>query len=129
MVKKMDVEKFNLKQLNEEEVKEWYQVTIKNKFAALENLDDNEDINRAWETIRENIRILAKESIGLCEWKSYKPWFDEECLELVNRRKQAKLQWLQDPSVVNEDNLHNVRREASKTFQEQEKGIFERQNY
>jgi hypothetical protein len=47
MVKKMDVERFNLKQLNEEEVKEEYQVTIKNKIAALENLDDNGDINSA----------------------------------------------------------------------------------
>jgi hypothetical protein len=41
MVKKMDVERFNLKQLNEEEVKEQYQITIKNKLAGLENLDDN----------------------------------------------------------------------------------------
>jgi hypothetical protein len=47
LVKKMDVERFNLKQLNEEEVKEQYQVTIKNKFAALINLDDNGDINKA----------------------------------------------------------------------------------
>jgi hypothetical protein len=37
MIKKMGVERFNLEQLNEEEVKEQYQVTIKNKFAALEN--------------------------------------------------------------------------------------------
>jgi hypothetical protein len=51
MVKKMDVERFNLKQLNEEETKEQYQVTLKNKFAALENLDDDEDINRAWDII------------------------------------------------------------------------------
>jgi hypothetical protein len=51
MVKKMNVERFNIKQLNEEEVKEQYQVTIKNKFAALENLDDNGDINRVWETL------------------------------------------------------------------------------
>jgi hypothetical protein len=93
-----------------------YQVTIKNKFAALENLDDNGDINRAWETNRENIGISAKDSIGLCESKSYKPWFNEECLKLVDRRKQTKLQWLQDPSVVEEDNLHNVRREASGHF-------------
>jgi uncharacterized FlaG/YvyC family protein len=85
MVKKMDVERFNLKQLNEGEVKEQYQVTIKNEFAALENLDDNGDINKVWETIRENIRISAKESIGLCESKSYKPWFNEECLKLVDR--------------------------------------------
>jgi hypothetical protein len=116
MVKKMNVERFNLKQLNEEEVKEQYQVTIKNKFAALENLDENEDINRAWETIRENIRISAKESIGFCESQFYKPWFDEECLKLVDQRKQAKLQWLQDTSVVNEDNLRNVRREDSRHF-------------
>jgi hypothetical protein len=91
MVKKMGVEIFNLKQLNGEEVKEQYQVTIKNKFAALENLDDNGGINKAWVTIRENIRISAKESIRLCESKSYKPWFDEECLKLVDGRKQAKL--------------------------------------
>jgi hypothetical protein len=35
---------------------------------------------------------------------------------LVDRRKQAKLQWLQDPSEVKEDNLSNVRREASRHF-------------
>jgi hypothetical protein len=36
-------------------------------------------------------------------------------LKLVGR-KQAKLQWLQDPSVVNEDNLSNVTWEASRHF-------------
>jgi hypothetical protein len=41
MIKKMDMERFNVKQLNGEEVKEQYQVTIKNKFAAMENLYDN----------------------------------------------------------------------------------------
>jgi hypothetical protein len=45
------MERFNLKQLNEKELKEQYQVSIKNKFAALENLDDDWDINRTWHTI------------------------------------------------------------------------------
>jgi hypothetical protein len=27
-----------------------------NRFAALENLTDDEDINRAWENIKENIK-------------------------------------------------------------------------
>jgi hypothetical protein len=35
---------------------------------------------------------------------------------LVDRRKQAKLQWLQDWSEANEDNLSDVRREASRHF-------------
>jgi hypothetical protein len=43
----VDIERFNLKKLNEGEVKEQYHITIKNKFAALENLEDNGDINRA----------------------------------------------------------------------------------
>jgi hypothetical protein len=38
-VHKMDMDRFNLKKLNEGEVKEQYQVTIKNRFSALENLE------------------------------------------------------------------------------------------
>jgi len=33
-----------------------YQIEISKTFAALENLDDGEDINRAWENIKDNIR-------------------------------------------------------------------------
>jgi hypothetical protein len=49
---KIDMEIFNVKNLNEGDVKEQYQVTIRNKFAALENLEDSADINRAWNNIR-----------------------------------------------------------------------------
>jgi hypothetical protein len=37
-----------------------------------------------------------------------KQWFDEECSELIDRRKQAKRQWLQDPSEGNGNNLSDV---------------------
>jgi hypothetical protein len=36
--------------------------------------------------------------------------------ELVDRRKQAKLQWLQDPREVDEDNLRNETWEAIRHF-------------
>jgi hypothetical protein len=78
-VKKMDMERFNLKKLN-----------------------------NTWDTIRENIKILAKESIGHCESKHHKPQFDEEC--------STKLQWSQDPCKVNKDNLSTVSEEASRHF-------------
>jgi hypothetical protein len=48
--------------------------------------------------------------------KKHKPWFDEACLELVDQRKEATLQWLQDPIEINWDNLNNVRHEASRRF-------------
>jgi DNA repair ATPase RecN len=127
-VNKMDMVRFNLKKLKEGEVKEQYQVKIKNRFSALENLEVNGDISRAWDAIKENTKICAKECIGHCEAKRHKPWFDEECSKLVDRRKQPKLQWLQDPSVVNEGNLSNIRREASRHFRNKKNRIFEGQN-
>jgi hypothetical protein len=63
----------------------------------VENLDSELDINRAWETIRRNIKISAEESLGHYELKKHKPW-------------------LQDPSEINGDNLKNIRREASRHF-------------
>jgi hypothetical protein len=41
-----------------------YQVKISNRLSALENLDDNLDINRAWKNVIENIKFLVKVSLG-----------------------------------------------------------------
>ena len=78
------------------------------RFAALENVRENENINRGWESIKENIKTLATESLGMHEMKQHKPWFDEECLGILDKRKQAKMQWIQDPSQSNADNLNNI---------------------
>ena len=61
------------------QVRKPYQNEITNKSAALENLSDNKDINRAWENIKENIKTSAKDSLGLHELAQQKPWIDEEC--------------------------------------------------
>jgi hypothetical protein len=110
------MERFNLKKLNEVESKEQFDVEVSNRFAALEDLDTEVEINSAWEMIRKNINISAKESLGCFEVKKHKPWFNEECSKLLDQRKQAKLQWLQDPSEINGINLNNVRCEARRYF-------------
>jgi hypothetical protein len=108
--------RFNLKKLNEVEGKEKYRDEVSNRFAALKDLDAEVEINTIWETIREDINISAKETLGNYELKNYKPWFDEGCSELLDQRKQVKLQWLQDPSEINGDKLNSVRRETSRYF-------------
>jgi hypothetical protein len=50
------------------------------------------------------------------ELKKHKLWFDEICSELLDQRKQAKFQWLQDPSEISGDNLNNIRRGANRHF-------------
>jgi hypothetical protein len=98
---KFDGERFNLRKLNELEVKKKYQIAITNRFAALENLNVDDDVNTAWENIKVNIKTSAKESLGLHKLKQHKPWFDKERVDFLDQRKQAKMQWTQDPSRNN----------------------------
>jgi hypothetical protein len=118
---KFDGEKFNLRMLNEPEVKNKYQIEITNRFAALENLNTDEHVNGAWETIKENIKSSAKDSLSLHELKQHKQWFDQECLRFLDQRKQTKCKWIQDPSRNNVDTLNNARRDASRNFKNKNK--------
>jgi hypothetical protein len=58
------MERFNPKRLNVVEGKEQFRVEVSNRFAALEDLDPEVEINSPWETITENIKMSAKESVS-----------------------------------------------------------------
>jgi len=118
---KFEGEGFNLRKLKGPEVKEENQIEITNRFAALENLNVEEDVNRVWENFKENIKTSAKESLGLQEWKQHNPWFDKECVDFLNQRKLTKKQWIQNPSLGNVDNLNNIRRDARRHFRNKKK--------
>ena len=60
-----DGEKFNLRKVYQLEVRKQYQSDSTKRFAALENLSDDENINRAWEIIIENIKTSTKENVVL----------------------------------------------------------------
>jgi len=74
-----DVERFNLRKLSELEVRKQYRFKISSRFVALDNFSDSEDINRAWENTKENIRPSVKESLGLHKLKQHKSLFEKEC--------------------------------------------------
>ncbi|KAJ4432449.1 hypothetical protein ANN_21068 [Periplaneta americana] len=120
----VNITKFNILKLKDEEAKQNYQVEISNRFATLESSDEVEkelDVNSVWENIRDSIKIAAEQSIGYYETKKKKPWFDEDCCMVVERRKQAKLKFLQDPVEEKRDNYFNERREASRTLRNKER--------
>jgi hypothetical protein len=83
------MERFNLKKLKEVGGKEQFCVEVSNRFAALEDLDAEVEINSAWETISENIEISAKESLGYFELKKHKPWFDEGMLRIIRSKEPS----------------------------------------
>jgi hypothetical protein len=64
------MERFSIKELNEE----CCQVRFCAEFTALEKSDDHDDNDTMWETIKENIKISAKASLGYYELKQHIPW-------------------------------------------------------
>jgi hypothetical protein len=53
---RFELEGFDLKKLDDIEIKEKHQVEILNRFANLERVDESFDINNAWGKIREILR-------------------------------------------------------------------------
>ena len=86
------------------EFREKYLINISNQFPALEELNDNDDIHKTWEDIKDCIKLLAG-----------------RMFTMLSERKQAEMQWLQIANQSNEDDLNNVRRETSRCFK---KNIF-----
>ena len=58
----LDRHRFNLSKLNELEIRKQYQVEITNRFAALENLNEDEDVNMIWGNIKQYPNLSKRES-------------------------------------------------------------------
>jgi hypothetical protein len=66
---KFEMERFNLRKLNELELTKEYHIKISNSLTASESLNDSKDINRARVNIKKDIKTSAKESLGLYKLK------------------------------------------------------------
>jgi hypothetical protein len=53
---KFYVEIFNLRNLSELEIRKEYQIEISNRFTAMENLNNSEDVKKSWENIKQNMK-------------------------------------------------------------------------
>jgi hypothetical protein len=83
------MERYNLKKSNEVGGNEQFRVDVSNRFAALEDLEAEVEINSAWETIRKNITISANESLVYFNLKRHKPWFDERCPKIIRSTEKS----------------------------------------
>jgi hypothetical protein len=78
------VERFNLRKQNELEVRKKYQIKISNRYAALENLNDSKDTNRALKNSNENIKT-SDEILDLYKLKQHKPLFNPYPANMENK--------------------------------------------
>jgi hypothetical protein len=92
----------------------------------LKEIDKSFSFNSSWE-ILEKISRTAEDNVGYHRLKRNKSWFENEFSKLVDKRKQAKLKWLQNPKQISGENLQNFRRDTSRIFRKKGKGILQMQ--
>jgi hypothetical protein len=68
----------------------------------------------------ESVNTSATDNLGCCELKQQKALFNDEYSKLSGQWKQPKLQWLQNPSQANGDNMNHFKTLKYKNFQEHE---------
>jgi hypothetical protein len=95
---------------------------ISNRFAFLENLDAEADINRTWETIRENIQISAKESLHYYELKR-QATVRRKVFRIIKQKKTNQTAVVTGSKRKNGDNLNNIKREANRNFRKKNENI------
>jgi hypothetical protein len=101
------VEIFDLKKLDDIQVKEKYYIETSSGFAALDSEGEVLDINNAWELLEKTSRPQKKENVVYQKIKHNKSWFGEYS-KLADQREQLKLQLLQNANKINRENLQNV---------------------
>ena len=84
-----------------------YQIDVANRFSVLEGLEIS-SVDDTCVKIRDSIKASATEEVGILKTSRNKPWFDEECSELANNRKQKKLLWLQNQNNQTAEEFSNV---------------------
>jgi hypothetical protein len=60
-------------------VKEKYHIKISNRFATLENLNDDDECRLQWDV---EIKASATDGLGYYDMKLHKPQYNEECSQL-----------------------------------------------
>ena len=84
--------KFNVEHLKDPLKKEEFNITLKNRFDALGQLDEEQDINSTWINIRDCYTKTCQEVLGKRE-KRHKPWISKRTLEQIETRREKKERW------------------------------------
>ncbi|PSN40818.1 hypothetical protein C0J52_15311 [Blattella germanica] len=95
-------EKFELKNLRNDEVRLEYQIKITNGFETLECSEEN------------TIKLSTSESVGHFKKRQSRKWFDDECVDMVHKRKLAKMNWMREPNEQNSEQLCSIRRKTTR---------------
>ena len=64
---------------------------MRNRFQVLsESHIEEQEINEQWTEITEIVRESVKQKLGLLKKTKSKPWFDDECRKLIEKKERLE---------------------------------------
>lgn len=79
------------------------------------------NLNNEWKSIVETVKKNTEEVCGKKERHERKPWFDNDCRNIIDQRKSAKENWMQSQSQQNRFEYNELNRETKKLLRKKKR--------
>jgi len=90
------VDKYDVNKFRDTNICESFKRQLQETMNRLD-INQEETIDITWKAVKNTIKTVTETVIGK-QKKTRKPWFNNSCEETFSRRKEARTQWLNDPS-------------------------------
>lgn len=96
--------------LEDVKLQEKFQVSVCNRFAALEGLSVERDPNAKWSNIKNALEDAAREILS-CQEKKKKQWISDETWELIKEKRAVKNKDEEQYKVLNKEVQRKLRKD------------------
>jgi hypothetical protein len=83
--------KYQLEKLRDNPVCEVFAQECRNRFMALQVLDEDDTVNDMWKDIKDTFHNVSKEVLGNRKWKKRKKWISDKTWKAIEKRDKQKL--------------------------------------
>ena len=102
--------RYNVSFLKEENIKQEFKLELTNRFKALEDLEENDNIDAQWEAIKKAWNSTCQQILGVNRYQN-KPWISDSTVKEIKKRKDLKI------SLMN-SRTRTTKREAQEKYTE-----------
>ena len=135
--------KIDISKLSNTNIQKEYRIKISNRFQVLSELEKDENlyitnddqieekrkqqIETGWKIFQKVVKETATEICGNKKQHNNKPWFNDECKSLIEKRRITKISLLNDQKIENAIKYKKINSEVNKFLRNQKRQYIKQQ--
>lgn len=119
--------KYNVNKLKNLEIQQNFQLELTNRFQALENLPDTNDVSeveRDWVRVKDVINNTCKEVLGFKKHTD-NPWISDNSISLIDQRRKVRDKLCSQECPENRDEYNMLNRRVKKSVRRDKRNYIE----